>query len=188
MTPAWIEIQQNNPNLTATLHSFRSVEVLNKVNSNELDLGFCFNPHSMPNHEQEIIHVGKLVFCFGKKHPFLKKRQVQDLEIYPAIAALSAQGIDNCEKHPGFQKLKIKPKVTNLFDSYDVAIKALKTNAFWTLLPDFLANNYRDELAFYQPKRWQADYFIAAIWPKNNLRTRGLNIVIDKIKQLLKSR
>lgn len=92
-----------------------------------------------------------------------------------------------CEKHPGFQKLKIKPKVTNLFDSYDVAIKALKTNAFWTLLPNFLANNYRDELAFYQPKRWQADYFIAAIWPKNNLRTRGLNIVIDKIKQHLKS-
>lgn len=187
LTPIWLEIQKEHPDLTATLYSLRSGEVLSRVNASEVDLGFCFCPHSSPNHEQEILHKGKLVFCFGKKHPFLKDRQLKDLAIYPSIAAQAAQGIENCESHPAFRNLNIKPKVVNLFDSYDVAIRAVKSNAVWALLPDFLAFSHQKEIETYLPRGWDADYTIAAIWPKYHIRTQALDCMIEKVREAIKA-
>ncbi len=186
LTPIWMEIQKQHPDLTGTLHSLRSGEVLSRINANEVDLGFCFCPHSGPNHEQEIIHRGKLIFSFGKKYPFLQKRKMKELGQYPAIAAQAAQGIENCEKHPAFQKLKIKPKILNLFDSYDVAIRAIKSNMVWTLLPDFLAYSRRNEIETHLPRGWDAEYTIAAMWPKHLIKTQALDCIINKMKQRLK--
>ncbi len=183
LTPVWMGIQKEHPNLTATLNSLRSGEVLSRVGSGEVDLGLCFSPHSGPNHEQELLHQGKLVFCFGKKHPFLKERRIEDLSQFPSIAALAAQGIENCENHPSFQKLRIQSKIVNLFDSYDVAIKALKSNSVWTLLPDFLAYSHRSEFETYIPRGWDADYKISAVWPKHRIRTQALDHVIERFAE-----
>jgi DNA-binding transcriptional LysR family regulator len=182
LTPMWMEIQKEHPNITAALYSLRSGEVLSRVNASEVDLGICFCPHSGPNHQQEIMHRGKLVFCFGKQHPFLKNPKVQDLEKYPSMTAQSAQGIENCENHPAFQKLKIRPKVVTLFDSYDVAIRALKSNTVWTLLPDFLAYTHHEDIVSYTPRGWDAGYSIAAIWPKYYIRTHALDHLIEKLR------
>lgn len=187
LTPTWLDIQQEHPRLTATLHSLRSGEVLSRVNASEIDLGFCFCPHSSPNHAQEIIHRGKLIFCFGKKHPFLAKRRLKDLEHYPAMMAQAAQGIENCENHPSFKKLNIRPNVVNLFDDYDVAIRALKSNTMWTLLPDFLADSHRADIETYAPRGWNNDYVIAAIWPKYHVKTHALDRVIEKMGQAIKA-
>lgn len=185
LTPTWIQIQKEHPSLTATLHSLRSGEVLSRVSASEIDLGICFCPHSGPNHEQEIIYQGKLVFCFGKKHPFLKKRGLKNLEQYPSIAAQASQGIQNCENHPSFQKLKLRPKVVNLFDSYDVAIRAVKTNAVWSLLPDFLAYRHSAEIETYIPRGWNEDYSIAAIWPKYHIRSQAVDCIIEKMREVI---
>ncbi len=186
LTPVWMEIQKEYPNLTAALYSSRSGDVLSRVNSDEVDLGICFCPHLGPNHEQEIIHEGKLVFCFGKEHPFLKDRTIQDLEIYPSIAAQAAEGIVNCENHPSYKKLKIKPKIVNLFDSYDVAIQALKSNKVWALLPDFLAYTHRLEIESFIPPGWDFDYSIVAIWPKNRKRNQVIDHVIKELGLFIK--
>ena len=172
LTPIWLQIQKEHPRLKATLHSLRSGEVLSRVNSGEVDLGICFSPHSGPGHEQAIIYEGKLVFCFGKKHPFLKQRRLEDIDQYPSIAALASQGIDNCENHPGFLKLGIQPRIINLFDNYEVAISALKTNMVWTLLPDLLAYNHRADIVTYTPRGWSANYNISAVWPKHRVRSQ----------------
>lgn len=185
LTPIWMEMQKEHPDLTATLHSLRSGEVLSRVNAGEVDLGFCFCPHSSPNHEQEILHRGKLVFCFGKKHPFLKERRFKDIASYPSIAAQASQGIENCENHPEFQKFNIRPKVVNLFDSHDVAISALKSNAVWALLPDFMTYN-NNEIETYLPRGWDAGYQITAIWPKHQIRTQALDCIIERMKQQIK--
>ncbi len=187
LTPTWMGIQKEHSALTATLHSLRSGEVLSRVNSGEVDLGICFSPQSGPNHEQELLYQGKLVLCFGKKHPFLKDRRAEDLSRYPSIAALSAQGIDNCEDHPAFQKLGIKPKIVNLFDSYDVAIEALKSNAIWTLIPEFIAYSHRTEIETYIPRGWDADYKISAVWSKFRIRTRALDLVIERVAERIKT-
>lgn len=187
LTPTWMEIQNQHPALTATLHSLRSGEILARVGSGELDLGICFSPHSGPNHEQELLHQGKLVICFGKKHPFLKDRRLENLNNYPAIAALAAQGIENCENHSSFQKLRLQPKTVNLYDSYDVAIRALESNRVWTLLPDFIAYSHHDEIVSYIPRGWEAEYTIAAVWPKYRIRTHALDYVIERVREILKS-
>lgn len=177
--PSWVSIQEQNPQLTATLQSLKSGEVLARVNSGEADIGFCFSPHSSPSHEQELIHEGKLVFCFGKKHPFLKERRLDDLMKYPSLAAQAAQGIESCENHPAFARLGFQPKVANLFDNYDVAIKALQYNSLWVLLPDFLAYDTAGVETFV-PRGWDATYRVAAVWPKFRIRTQALNLVIQK--------
>jgi LysR family transcriptional activator of glutamate synthase operon len=187
LTPIWIEIQKEHPGLTATLQSVRSGEVLSRVNAGEVDLGICFCPHSAPNHKQELLHRGKLVFSFGKKHPFLKERRLQDLNLYPSITAQAAQGIVNCENHPSFQKFGLQPKVVNLFDSYDVALRALKSNTVWALLPDFIAYSHRDEIESYVPRGWTADYTIAAIWPKSHIRAQALDLVIEGMGRMVRA-
>lgn len=184
LTPVWMGVQKENAGLTATLHSLRSGEILSRVSAGEVDLGICFSPQTGPNYEQEILHEGKLVFCFGKKHPFLKERRMEDLGKYPAAMALSAQGIENCENHPAFQKFHIHLKIANLFDSYDVAIKMLRFNAIWTLLPDFLACG-RGDLETYVPRGWDAVYRIAAVWPKYRIRTQALDLVVERTREAL---
>lgn len=187
LTPTWLSIQQEHPALTATLHSLRSGEVLSRVNSGEVDLGFCFSPHSGPNHEQEILHTGKLVLSFGKKHPFLKDRKLDRLNQFPSIAALAAQGIENCENHPAFQKLRLQPKTAMLFDSYDVAIRALMSNQVWTLLPDFLAYSHAKDIETIIPRGWDAGYNISAVWPKYRIRTQALDLLSQRMTETLRS-
>lgn len=186
LMPSWMEMQATHPNLTGTIYSLRSGEVLSRINAREIDLGFCFCPHSGPNHEQKIIHSGKLVFSFGKNHPFLQERRLKAIDQYPSIAALAAQGIENCENHPEFKRLNIRPKIVNLFDSYDVAIRAIKSNTVWALLPDFLAYNHRSHIETYQPRGWNMGYTIAAIWPKSHIKTQTLDYVIEKMGHLIK--
>ncbi len=186
LTPVWMEIQREHPGLTGTLQSLRSGDVMSRVNAGEVDLGFCFSPHSGPAHDQEVLHQGRLVMSFGKKHPFLKVRRIDDLSQHPAIAALAAQGIESCETHPAFQKVNVKLRNAGMFDSYDVAVAALKHNTVWTLLPDFIAYSHRDEIETFVPREWDADYKIAAIWPKYRIRTHALDQVIERVRALLK--
>ncbi|MBN8536563.1 MAG: LysR family transcriptional regulator [Deltaproteobacteria bacterium] len=181
LTPTWMGIQQAHPALTATLQTLRSGEVLARVGTGEIDMGICFSPQSGPHHEQEQLHQGKLVIAFSKRHPFLHERRIEDLEKYPYIAALAAQGIENCENHPAFQRLRMQPKIVNMYDSYDVAIKAMRHSQVWTLIPDFLAYSHRSEIETYIPRGWDADYKIVAVWPKYRIRTQALDLLISLV-------
>lgn len=185
--PSWLSIQEQNPKLTGTLHSLKSGEVLARINSGESDLGFCFSPHTGPSHDQELLHAGKLLMCFGKRHPFLKERRLDDLAKYPSMAAQGTQGIESCENHPAFARLGFEPKIANLFDNYDVAVKALRNNTLWVLLPDFLALHYPD-IETFCPRGWDADYRVAAIWPKYRIRTQALNQMIEKVGDMVRGR
>jgi DNA-binding transcriptional LysR family regulator len=186
LTPTWMKLQQDNPGLSATLLSLRSGDVLARVGSGEIDLGFCISPNAGPNMEQEILHEGKLLICFGKKHPFAKDKRIEDLNGYPAIAALGAQGIDNCENHPSLQKLRVTQRISNLFDSYDVALKALRFNTVWALLPDFIAHSNQQHIETFVPRGWESPYRIAAIWPKYRIRTPALDQLVEAFKEQIK--
>lgn len=74
-----------------------------------------------------------------------------------------------------------------MYDSYDVAIRALKFHKVWTLLPDFLAFSHHPEIETYIPRGWDADYKIAAIWPKYRIHTQAMSHVIEKMGELVKS-
>ncbi len=183
LAPAWIELQKVNPAVTATIHSLRSGEILQRVSVGDLDMGVCLSPHTSPEYEQELLYEGKLVISFGKKHPFLKDRRIEELDKYPSISALAAQGIENCENHPAFQRFGLRPRVINLFDSYDVAIQILKQNAVWTLLPDFLAAHHASDITTFMPRGWDATYKITAVWPKHRIRNQALDFLIEATKR-----
>jgi DNA-binding transcriptional LysR family regulator len=185
LTPVWMDIQTEHPGLTATIHSMKSGEIISRVNSGEVDLGICFSPQTGPNYEQEVLHKGRLLLCFGKKHPFLKEKKIDDLNNYPSLAALSAQGIENCENHPCFQRMRITQRVSNFYDSYDVAIRALKFNAHWALLPDLIAYKYSSSIETFIPRGWDANYQIAAVWPKYRIRTQALDHLVERVKSMV---
>ncbi len=183
LTPQWMGLQNQHPGLSSTIMSLKSAEVLARVDSGEVDLGFCLSPHTGPHHEQEILHKGLLLLSFGKKHSHLKERKLTDLNKYPSIAAMAAQGIESCENHPVFKRFSLSPKISNLFDSYEVAIAALKLNTVWTILPDFIARKNHSMLESYVPKGWDADYKVAAVWPKFRIRTQALDLLVDRMRE-----
>ncbi|HXH30786.1 MAG TPA: LysR family transcriptional regulator [Bacteriovoracaceae bacterium] len=185
LTPVWMKIQSDHPNLRATLLSLKSGDVLSQVTAGEVDLGFCLSPYSGPNIERELIHQGNLLIAMGSKHPFLKNPKIEDLASHPSIAALGAQGIDNCENHPSFQKLRVTQRVVNFFDSYQVAVESLRLNNVWTLLPDFIAQQNKDFIQTYTPRGWEATYQLVAIWPKYRLRTTALDLVVERFKETI---
>ncbi len=187
LTPAWLDIQGRYPRLTSTLHTLRSGEVLARIGAGDIDLGFCFSPHTTPNVEQEILFEGRLLICFGRQHPFAKEPTVENLSRYPAIAALGAPGIENCEKHPSLAQLHLAPNYVNFYDSYDVAIRALKFNTFWTLLPEFIAYAHSSEIETFIPHEWKTSYRIAAIWPKYRIKTYVLDQVVEKVTAMIKT-
>lgn len=180
LVPAWVKIQKDNPILTSSIQTLRSGDIISKVISGEIDMGICFSPQSGPNFEQEVIHEGQLVLAFARKHPFLRDRKIEDLNIYPSIAALSAQGIENCENHPMYQKFRIQPKLINMYDSYDIAITMLLNSHAWTLLPDVIAQKYSSKIEIYTPKSWNAPYKISAVWPKFRVRTQALDFLLKE--------
>jgi len=186
LTPAWMELQSRHPSLTSVMQSLRSGDVLSRADSGEIDLGFCFCPHTTPNVQQEILHEGTLLICFGKGHPFLKNPKTENLSRYAAIAALGAPGIESCETIPAFVKANIVPRYANFYDSYDIAVRALKFNTFWTLLPDFIAYSHRDAIEPFIPHEWKAPYRIVAVWPRYRIKTVVLDQLIDKVTASIK--
>jgi DNA-binding transcriptional LysR family regulator len=187
LTPSWIELQRQHPRLKSTLQSLRSGEVLFQVDSGDLDLGFCFSPIITPNVDQEILYEGELLICFGKQHPFLKDGNIENLSRHSAIAPLNATGIESCETHPALTKLHVLPNYINYYDSYDVAIHALKFNNLWTLLPDFIAYSHRSEIEVLIPQGWDAQYRIVAIWPKYRVKTYALDKLVESVGAKLKA-
>ncbi|MCK6598158.1 MAG: LysR family transcriptional regulator [Bdellovibrionaceae bacterium] len=185
LTPVYLKIQKKYNQVTSRIQSFRSGEVLTKVDSGELDLGVCFSPHSSPLHEQEDIFQGKLLLAFGKQHLFLKSKNINHLQHYQAAVALGAQGIENCESNPIFKKFSLNPKVGMYFDTYDVAVEALKSQNFWALLPDFLCYKHQNFIETYTPKNWSLEYRITAIWPRHKIRTPFLDLMISGMKEEL---
>ena len=105
---------------------------------------------------------------------------MEDLNIYPAVAALSAQGIENCEDHPMFQKFNLRPRIINLYDSYDSAVTLLNSSHAWTLMPDILVKKYGNRLESHIPRSWNAPYKISAVWPKYRVRTNVLDFLIQE--------
>ncbi|MDZ4660233.1 MAG: LysR family transcriptional regulator [Pseudomonadota bacterium] len=141
VTPALGRIQRKHPKLVLEAYSLRSSQVLEMVSLGRLDLGICFSPNPHPTIQN--IHKWKiqLKIAVKKKHPLIGKSRdhiISQLSIYPHASPKAFSGIEICENHPALLKFGIKPKVSLMFDSYDVAISYVKNTDGWCLLPEFL--------------------------------------------------
>jgi DNA-binding transcriptional LysR family regulator len=190
LTPAWTELQNKNPRLTAEIYSLRSAEVVAAVARAEYDLGLCLNPQPHPNVEASPVYLGQMVVAVSKRHPLLKldmTRRIGAISGYPACLPKAFSGVDNCETHPVFKKFGIAPDIRCAFDSYEVAIENLSASNAWALMPCWVVRSNRDRLASIFPPGWDAPVRAWALWPKNRHLTKPLSRLIDGVKARFKA-
>ncbi len=187
LMPAWSEIQAGSPRLTAEIYTLRSAQAAVGVAAGEYDFGVCFSPQVNTRLESETLRDGTLVLVVRRGHPALKAAPAKlgrELSRYPAALPKSFQGVDNCEMHPMFDAFGIKPRAECVFDSYEVATARLLSSPSWSLFPDWIVG-LRPGLVGIRPKRWNAPYRIAAVWPKHRQRTRVLNRLCQTLRRSL---
>lgn len=153
------------------LRSLRSAEVVRAVLAGEVDLGICYSPQSHPGLRSETLRRGELVFVADKEHPVFKVRspvaRTAVLNQAPAIGTKAFQGIDNCESHPAFDRLLLKPDYRFVVDSYELMPPLLRGMDTWAFVPDVFLQAHRDWLRAVDLGRISAPYTIEAVWNKD---------------------
>jgi len=151
VVPAWIKTQTKFPKFNIEVLSLRSSEVLRQVLAGEVDIGFCYSPQAHSRLDRRIMVEGVLSIAVRHGHPILKVREAdrsKRLSEYPGAAPKSFQGIENCEDHPIYQKLGIKPEFRFVYDNYDLAINYLQTSLGWALIPDWIMRTSQFKCVF----------------------------------------
>lgn len=182
------EIVENNSDVTLELQSKRSGEVVSSIADGTVDFGFCLSPLDHPDLERKVIHKGKLVFVARKKHPIFKvtkmDEKVRMLNESPAVGSKAARGVENCESHPSFKKLKITPNFKYVTDAYDINLSILRDTNSWAFVPDF----YLEEHPWLQEIKLsdtKAHYTIEAVWNKNRTPLRFYNMILENLIETL---
>lgn len=182
LTPAWNKLRGENPKLSGEIFTMRSSQVVSQVLSGEIDLGVCFNPLVHPDLSHKKLFEGRLVIAMRKDHPVLKKKEsdrISTVSSFSCALPKSFQGIEVCERHPVFEKFKIKTHPVFLYDAYRVAIEVLAQSDLWSLVPDFVVEEHKSRItALKTPSGWEASYFVSAVFSNNRLQN-------DVMKRLL---
>jgi DNA-binding transcriptional LysR family regulator len=188
LVPAWAQLSQNHAKLCGEIYSLRSAEIVGRVITGELDLGVCFSPQSHPGFETHIINQGQLVIAARKEHPIFKLRpplRKAQLGRFPMAAPKAYQGIDNCETHPLFTTLGLRPQLQFVFDSYEVGSQYLALSNSFALIPDWVLRWPDSVLQKVLPDQPAAPVTIAAIWPKNRPPVMAMQRLIEAMESLL---
>jgi DNA-binding transcriptional LysR family regulator len=177
---------QSKPEITLEIQAKRSAEVISSVADGSIDFGMCFSPLEHPTIKRKILYKGKLVFCASNSHPITKIKSITErvllLNKFDAVGTKAFQGIENCESHPEFVKLKIQPSYKYIVDSYDLKLPILKQSQAWAFLPDiFLKNN--SWLKQIEIGEYTAPYTVEAIWNKNRSPLRFYQLLLDDIEK-----
>lgn len=188
LVPAWAQLSRKHPKLCGEVYSLRSAEILQRVITGELDLGVCFSPQSHPGFESQIVYQSQLVLAARREHPIFKVRPASRqarLGEFPMAAPKAFQGIDNCETHPMFTALGIKPQLQFMFDSYEVGSRYLAVSNSFALIPDWVLRWPDSVLQKVLPDQPDAPVTIAAIWPKNRPPVMAMQRLIEAMAQQL---
>ena len=183
--PAWNDLRKKFRCTELELLSLRSAEVIEKAITGEIDLGFCFSPLSHPKLNQEILLAGELLIVAKRSHPIFRvsmDRRLAVLGDYVSAVPKAFQGIDNCEKHPVFKKLKIDVKADFIFDSYLLALDYLAQSDAWALVPDFYLRKERRVKSIFRTPLG-APYNISAVWSAGRPVSGALNEFLKRVRK-----
>lgn len=178
----WLGLQKKHMSLTGEVLSLRSAEVIERVAKGEIDVGLCLSPHASPVFDQAIVQTGRLLIVVRRGHPVLRlkgAKRLAALSQYPASFGKSYEVISSCEIHPELERYNLKPKIQLSYDSYSVAVSAIKHSDSWSLLPEWVVD--QRELHVIEPKQWQAEYQVALIWQKHLSSSRLLAELRERV-------
>lgn len=181
------DVLQLKNDITLDVQAKRSAEVLSMVVDGSVDFGFCLSPVDHPNLERKVVHKGNLVLCARKQHPVFKTRthdaKVKLLNESDAIGIKASQGIENCENHPIYKKLKLIPHFRFVVDTYDLRLSVLKNANAWALIPDFFVEENKSWLQEIDLGNYSAPYTIEAIWNKNRSPLRLYKLILESVEE-----
>lgn len=186
LSPTWSKLSQEHTRLSCDLISATSAQIISRTSVGELDYGLCFSPYPNPLVEEEPLFNGELGLIIRPNHPLLKNKKNfwDELKNYPSVLPKASQGIDNCESHPMFDKLKVKIRSHIVVDSYESTLGSVNGSDTWSLVPDIVASIAG--LPFIKSQRgWEAPYKISAVRPKNRIKTRLFSDLSKEIKNSL---
>ncbi len=175
IVPSWAPLQNAHSQIVAEFFSFRSAQVVENVHSGILDLGFCYAPLPTPGVLVEKLMDVPLRLVVRPKHPALKMKPAA-LKVWlnetPCALPKAFQGIDVCEQHPEFKKAGIVPRVSFIFDAYEVAAAYLKGSDAWGFVPEPFCTWH--DLQDLKLPGWKATTTISAVYPKGRSLARPL--------------
>lgn len=180
---------QSKSDISLELLARRSAEVVSMVVDGSVDFGICISPMDHPNLEKKMLYKGKLVFCARKQHPIFKTRshegKISLMNETDAIGVKAAQGIENCERHPAFKKMKLTPNFRYIADTYDLDLAILKHVNTWAFLPDIYVNENKSWLQEIDLGDYSAPYTLEALWNKNRNPLRLYKLILDEVTEHL---
>ncbi len=179
-------------NTELEIYSHRSADVIDLILTGKIDLGFCYSALTHPDLTQKKIYSGNLIFVTNKKNNINKlsyKEKVQFLNDIPAMGAKAFKGIENCENHPIFKKLNIKPTYKYIVDSYDLQLPILSEKNSWAFIPDIYLNSPHwkkiEKIDLGELK--STEYSISTVWNKNRKPLALYKEIIDYFERNLKN-
>ncbi len=185
--PAWARLRSKYPGIQAEIHSLKSVEVIAKVISGELNLGFTFGAQAHPMLESKVLTKSKLLIVTHEKHKLghikTKKEVVEKLSHLSAALPNALLGFGSSINHPFFKRTKLQPKVDFLYDNYELAIQYLMKNQAWALLPEWiLSRPIARNLACILPEDFFETFEVSVAYPKSHYLTQSALLMIDECK------
>jgi DNA-binding transcriptional LysR family regulator len=184
--PAWARLSSEHKLLKAEISSLRSIEIIPKVISGEIELGICFGLQAHPLIESSHLARKKLLIAVSRDHSSRKGNSkvdwVQYLNSIPASLPHGLLGFGHGESHPFFERHRIKPNVSLLYDNYQVAVEFISTKPAWALLPDWICDRHLRTIYQVRPKELFEHLEITAVWSKNRIHSPIAKLVENEMK------
>lgn len=173
------------PNSKCEIRSLRSSEILFYLSQGQLDFGFCYNPHTLPDVDGYLLFEEDLVVAVRKQHPLLKlskTKRLPELQKFPACLPFHTAGVDSCLDHPWFTKHNLNFSTPILYDNYAVGASWLRQSDFWSLIPKTTLYQHKGLELLYVPEGKAARVRLFVVWPKHRRPNADLLMIIKGMR------
>ena len=109
------------------------------------------------------------------------------LSLLPGALPRGLLGFGRGDSHPFFERYKVKPKIDLLFDNYDVALKFIERKPAWALVPDWIAEEYADNVEPFRAEKIYEHLEITSIRSKSRPATLLAELVEQEIEEIFQS-
>lgn len=146
LIPAFLEIQQNHPQLTIEFISLDAGVAVSHLLSGELDAALIFRSSYFKEIEETVLYNGQFQIALRKNHPIFKlpnsmiNKRLNEL---PAITFRTFAGPNFWENHPAFKDFEIIPKHAYFYGDTQSALQLLNSTSGWAFLPDKIISKHK---------------------------------------------
>lgn len=184
----WADFSRRHPKISGEISSMRTLDILSKVQSSQIDLGICFGPQAHPLMTTHSIAQRRLLFAVRKgiKKPKNLQSAINLLNSIPAALPNGLLGFGYGESHPLFKRMGLQANVSLLCDHYEVAIAAILQQDIWCLLPDWIVDHHSGIVQAVVPEKLFEELEITCVHSKNRPASPSLELFIGRMTQMIK--